>query len=54
MMREKKSSSFVKRRQGHRRALRLLRRQSDIEVAGLFTTVNERLDREAMHDYGVN
>src|SRR5262245_31664778 len=30
-------------------ALRSLRRQSDVEVAGLITTVNERFDRVAMH-----
>jgi uncharacterized protein (TIGR00290 family) len=30
-------------------ALHLLRQQSDLEVAGLLTTVNERFDRVAMH-----
>jgi uncharacterized protein (TIGR00290 family) len=33
-------------------ALRLLRQQSDVEVAGLLTTVNERFDRVAMHAVG--
>jgi diphthamide synthase (EF-2-diphthine--ammonia ligase) len=30
-------------------ALHLLRQQSDVEVAGLLTTVNEQFDRVAMH-----
>src|SRR5215475_15317685 len=30
-------------------ALRLLRQQSDVEVVGLLTTINEQFDRVAMH-----